>query len=188
MRRALEALPEATPVCIASSMPVRDAEFFGAAGEHRLKPYFSRGVDGIDGTLSTAMGVAQASGSPAVLIVGDLGLLHDLSGFLLKNKLEGSLTVLVINNGGGRIFENLPLAECRGVPFEEYFTTPQAVDLQLVAGSFEWETHQPESLEEMESLLEILPEDGVRLIEMRTDSSRDVPFRKKIFKTLASKL
>jgi len=188
VRRALEALPEETPIFIASSMPVRDAEFFGPAGVHRLKPYFSRGVDGIDGTLSTAMGVAEASDRPAVLLVGDLALLHDLSGFLLKNKLKGSLTVLVINNNGGRIFENLPVAECRGIAFEEFFVTPQGADIQLVAGSFDWETHQPESLEAMEALLEELPEAGVRLIEMRTDSSRDVPFRKKIFKTLASKL
>jgi 2-succinyl-5-enolpyruvyl-6-hydroxy-3-cyclohexene-1-carboxylate synthase len=188
VRRALEALPEGTPVFIASSMPVRDAEFFGPAGVHRLHPYFNRGVDGIDGTLSTAMGVAQASGRPAALIVGDLALLHDLSGFLLKNRLHGSLTVLVINNNGGRIFENLPLAECRGIPFEDYFITPQHIDIQEVAKSFGWEAHRPASLEAMESLLETLPNLGVRLVEIHTDSARDVPFRKKIFKTLASKL
>ncbi|HCR36923.1 MAG TPA: 2-succinyl-5-enolpyruvyl-6-hydroxy-3-cyclohexene-1-carboxylic-acid synthase [Opitutae bacterium] len=187
VQRALAALPQGTPVFIASSMPVRDAEFFGVKGSHRIKPYFNRGADGIDGTLSTAMGMAHGN-KPSVLIVGDLALLHGISGFLLKDKLEGSLTVLVINNDGGRIFENLPIAECEGVPFEECFTTPQSVDIPSMAEGFGWNVQCIHTLDEMEASLQVLPDQGVSLLHVCTDSTHDVPFRRELFRSVAESL
>ena len=105
-----QTLPPLTPVFVANSMPVRDVEYFWPATNRAHAIYFNRGANGIDGTLSTALGVAHGN-LPAVLLTGDLALLHDTNGFLLRSKFKGSLTVVLINNNGGGIFEHLPVAQ-----------------------------------------------------------------------------
>jgi 2-succinyl-5-enolpyruvyl-6-hydroxy-3-cyclohexene-1-carboxylate synthase len=97
-------LPPETPLFIANSMPVRDVEFFWKPNNLRIKPYFNRGANGIDGTLSTALGIAYHQQS-SVMLTGDLSLLHDTNGFLIRNKFIGHLTIILINNNGGGIFE-----------------------------------------------------------------------------------
>ncbi|RRJ98500.1 hypothetical protein Ga0100230_008895 [Opitutaceae bacterium TAV3] len=79
------ALPEGTPLMVANSMPVRDLEYFWPASDRGLTVLYNRGANGIDGTLSTALGVAQGHRRPAVLLTGDLALLHDTNGFLLAS-------------------------------------------------------------------------------------------------------
>jgi 2-succinyl-5-enolpyruvyl-6-hydroxy-3-cyclohexene-1-carboxylate synthase len=101
-------LPSGTPLFIANSMPVRDVEFFWKPNNSGYQPFFNRGANGIDGNLSTALGIAHRNQS-SVMLTGDLALLHDTNGFLLRNKFEGHLTIILINNNGGGIFEMLPL-------------------------------------------------------------------------------
>jgi 2-succinyl-5-enolpyruvyl-6-hydroxy-3-cyclohexene-1-carboxylate synthase len=118
-------LPPATPIFIANSMPVRDVEFFWKPNHLEIKPFVNRGANGIDGTLSTALGVAHRNQS-SIMLTGDLALLHDTNGFLIKNKFVGHLTIILINNNGGGIFEMLPVAKF-DPPFEEFFATPQDI-------------------------------------------------------------
>jgi 2-succinyl-5-enolpyruvyl-6-hydroxy-3-cyclohexene-1-carboxylate synthase len=125
-------LPPGAPVFYASSLAIRDAEWFMPKSSSGLRPYCQRGANGIDGTLSLARGMANALGEPAWLVTGDLAFLHD------KNGLEGrfvdgaGLFVVLINNSGGGIFEFLPVAG-QGEAFETFFATPQGVDIkQLV--------------------------------------------------------
>ena len=127
-------LPPGTPLFIASSMPVRDVEYFWETNDRHSRPFFNRGANGIDGTLSTALGVAHGN-RPAVLLTGDLALLHDTNGFLLRPKLRGSLTIVLINNHGGGIFEMLPVARF-DPPFEEFFATPQEVDFAKLCSAY----------------------------------------------------
>ena len=103
------------------------SRYFWQANITRCPVYFNRGANGIDGTLSTALGVAHGGIQPAVLLTGDLALLHDANGFLTVPKFKGGLTILLINNAGGGIFEHLPVAAFNP-PFEEFFATPQQVD------------------------------------------------------------
>jgi len=103
-------LPKGTPVFVANSMPVRDLEYFCPANRSGLEVHCNRGANGIDGTLSTALGLAHGN-RPAVLLTGDLALLHDTNGFLSLPKFRGSLTVVLINNNGGGIFGHLPVAK-----------------------------------------------------------------------------
>ena len=126
-------LPKGTPVFVASGMPVRDCEYFWEAGGGQ-EFYFNRGANGIDGTLSTALGVAHATRRPTVLYTGDLALLHDQNGFLAAKELPAgaSLTIVLINNDGSGIFEHLPMAKF-DPPFERYFATPQGVDFAKLA-------------------------------------------------------
>lgn len=179
-------LPAGTPVFVANSMPVRDVEYFWPSNDRRYEIYFNRGANGIDGTLSTALGVAHG-GRPAVLLTGDLALLHDANGFLLSAKLKGSLTVVLINNDGGGIFEHLPVAKF-DPPFEEFFATPQSTDFAKLCSAHGVPHVTVKSWTHFEQLLAKLPKRGVRVLELRTDRKRDAAYRRKLFADIAAKL
>jgi 2-succinyl-5-enolpyruvyl-6-hydroxy-3-cyclohexene-1-carboxylate synthase len=170
-------LPEGTPLFVASSMPVRDVEYFWPANGRGQVFYFNRGANGIDGTLSTALGIAHGGERPAVLLTGDLALLHDANGFLLRAKLRGSLTVVLINNRGGGIFEHLPVAQF-DPPFEEFFATPQTVDFAKLCAAHGVEHVLVSDWPQFEKQVSALPTRGIRVLELRTDRKRDAAQRK----------
>ncbi|MFN7898224.1 MAG: 2-succinyl-5-enolpyruvyl-6-hydroxy-3-cyclohexene-1-carboxylic-acid synthase [Synechococcaceae cyanobacterium] len=126
-RQLARLLPPQLPLMLANSSPVRDWESF-APGEAPPRVLFSfRGASGIDGTLSIACGLAEALGE-LVLICGDLALLHDSSGWLWRHQLGGRLSVVLIDNGGGGIFEQLPIRAGAALDFERLFAMPQPLD------------------------------------------------------------
>lgn len=185
IRVLAESLPAQTPVFIASSMPVRDAEYFWPAGNRAQRIYFNRGANGIDGTLSTALGIAHGNERPAVLLTGDLALLHDTNGFLVAPQLNGSLTIILINNNGGGIFGHLPVAQF-DPPFEKYFATPQQVDFRKLGAAYGGVTHVAvKSWAQLAKLVAELPRRGVRVLEIRTDRKRDAAWRQALFTRLA---
>jgi len=169
-------LPAKTPLFVASSMPVRDVECFWPQNGRQARFYFNRGANGIDGTLSTALGVAHG-GEPAVLLTGDLSLLHDTNGFLLRPKLRGSLTVVLIDNYGGGIFEHLPVAQF-DPPFEEYFATPQEADFGKLCAAYGVEHVPVRDWAHFAELIATLPRSGMRVLHLRTDRKRDTVRRK----------
>ncbi|ELR97866.1 2-succinyl-5-enolpyruvyl-6-hydroxy-3-cyclohexene-1-carboxylic-acid synthase [Gloeocapsa sp. PCC 73106] len=164
-------LPFQTPVFIANSMSVRYAEFFWVPGNSHIVPYFNRGANGIDGTLSTALGIAHRQQS-SVLLTGDLALLHDTNGFLSRDKFKGHLTIVLINNQGGGIFSYLPVAEYTSY-FEEFFATPQHIDFASLCQTYKVEYHLITSWESLGELLNPLPERGIRLLELPCDRTLD---------------
>jgi 2-succinyl-5-enolpyruvyl-6-hydroxy-3-cyclohexene-1-carboxylate synthase len=178
-------LPYETPLFIANSMPIRDVEYVTGVSTRAIQPLCNRGANGIDGTLSTALGVAHEGGRPAVLLTGDLALLHDTNGFLLTAKLRGSLTVVLINNNGGGIFGHLPVAQF-DPPFEEFFATPQAVDFAKLCGAYGVEHVVVRDWPHFRELVSALPESGVRVIELKTDRRADAALRKQLFADVAA--
>jgi 2-succinyl-5-enolpyruvyl-6-hydroxy-3-cyclohexene-1-carboxylate synthase len=176
-------LPPETPIFVASSMPVRDVEFFWEPNDHGCRPGFNRGANGIDGTLSTALGLAHGN-RPAVLLTGDLALLHDTNGFLLRPKLQGSLTIVLINNRGGGIFEMLPVAKF-DPPFEEFFATPQEVDFGKLFSAYGVEHVLVRDWAHFVGLISALPTTGVRVLEVRTDRKHDAACRRELFTAAA---
>ncbi|HVZ64833.1 MAG TPA: 2-succinyl-5-enolpyruvyl-6-hydroxy-3-cyclohexene-1-carboxylic-acid synthase [Lacunisphaera sp.] len=176
-------LPAGTPVFVANSMPVRDVEYFWNAGDLGHPLYFNRGANGIDGTLSTALGLAHAD-RPAVLLTGDLALLHDSNGFLIRPKFRRGLTIVLINNHGGGIFEHLPVAAF-DPPFEEFFATPQAVDVGMLCRAHGVEFVRVRDWSRFARLARALPKEGVRVLELRTDRKRDAALRKRLFSEAA---
>lgn len=179
-------LPAGTPCFFASSMPVRDAEYLWPAGNRGQRIFFNRGANGIDGTLSTALGVAHG-GAPAVLVTGDLSLLHDTNGFLTLPRFKGSLTVVLINNNGGGIFGHLPVAQFEP-PFEEFFATPQNVDFARLCATYGVAHRVVQSAAQLAGAVAKLPKRGVRVLELRTDRRRDAAWRKETFAAVAAKL
>lgn len=168
-------LPEQTPLFIANSTPVRDVEWFWQPGDRKIQPYFNRGANGIDGTLSTALGVAHRQQS-SVLLTGDLALLHDTNGFLLRQKFVGHLTIVLINNKGGGIFGMLPIAQFEP-PFEEFFATPQEIDFSLLSATYGIEHIVIQSWKHLIQLLDPLPMAGVRILEVQCDRTTDAQWR-----------
>jgi 2-succinyl-5-enolpyruvyl-6-hydroxy-3-cyclohexene-1-carboxylate synthase len=177
-------LPEGTPLFVANSMPVRDLEYFWPANARGVKVFFSRGANGIDGTLSTALGVAHGN-VPTVLLTGDLALLHDTNGFLSVPQLRGSLTIVLVNNGGGGIFNHLPVSQFNP-PFEKYWATPQSVDFAKLCAAYGVAHVVVNDVVQLSALVAELPVTGVRVLEVCTERARDAAFRKKLFADVAA--
>jgi 2-succinyl-5-enolpyruvyl-6-hydroxy-3-cyclohexene-1-carboxylate synthase len=180
-------LPSGTPWCVANSMPVRDVEYVVPSGNRGLRPLCNRGANGIDGTLSTALGVAHGAGQPAVLLTGDLALLHDTNGFLIRPKLRGALTIVLINNHGGGIFGHLPVAQF-DPPFEEFFATPQDVDFAKLVATYGVEHIAVRDWTHFTELVTTLPASGIRVLEVKTDRKADAAMRKQLFADVATVL
>jgi 2-succinyl-5-enolpyruvyl-6-hydroxy-3-cyclohexene-1-carboxylate synthase len=136
-RRLYRALPSDATMVVSSSMPVRDVEAFAPP---RSSPPFvvaNRGANGIDGVVSTSLGVALGGSRPTVALVGDLAFLHDCSALVRAPGVDVPCTIVVADNGGGGIFSFLPPASALdGSTFEDLFGTPQASDVAAVAGGF----------------------------------------------------
>jgi 2-succinyl-5-enolpyruvyl-6-hydroxy-3-cyclohexene-1-carboxylate synthase len=171
-----QTLPPGTPLFIANSMPVRDVELFWQLGNRKIQPYFNRGANGIDGTLSSALGMAHRHQS-SVLLTGDLSLLHDTNGFLIQPQWQGSLTIVLINNSGGGIFGMLPIANFEP-PFEAFFATPQQADFAKLCGAYQVEHRVILDWDVLETQLNPLPEQGIRVLEVTCDRTLDAQWRK----------
>lgn len=168
-------LPSGTPLFISNSMPVRDVEFFWKPNNLGVRSHFNRGANGIDGALSTALGIAHRHQS-SVMLTGDLALLHDTNGFLMRNKFVGHLTILLINNNGGGIFEMLPIAKF-DPPFEEFFGTPQDIDFAQLCATYGVEHELITSWQQLQQKLNPLPIKGIRVLEVRTNRKLDAKWR-----------
>ena len=134
-------------VFIASSRPIRDLESFATA-RSGVETFANRGLAGIDGSISTALGIATARQS-ATAIIGDLAFLHDLTG-LIGNS-SANLRIIAINNDGGGIFSTLPQAGVAG--FETVFGTPHGLDLEKVASGLDISAKTISSFAELTSEL-----------------------------------
>ena len=120
---------------VASSMPVRDVEWFGAAAQ-RATVYSNRGANGIDGTVATAAGIASATGEPVMVLLGDVALLHDASSLTALADRGVDVRIVVVDNDGGGIFSFLPqAASLPTARFEQLFGTPHGTDLLALAAA-----------------------------------------------------
>jgi 2-succinyl-5-enolpyruvyl-6-hydroxy-3-cyclohexene-1-carboxylate synthase len=179
-RAVAETLTAEQALFVASSMPVRDLEYFAPVRGDGPRVLANRGANGIDGTLSTALGMAHG-GAPTVLLTGDLALLHDTNGFLVAAKLKGSLTVVLINNDGGGIFGHLPVAKFNP-PFEEYWATPQHVEFARLCAAYDVPHEVVDTPARLrERLRAQVGAPGLRMIEVRTDRTQDAATRQRLF-------
>jgi len=183
-------LPPGVPLMLASSSPVRDWESFGDPGGPQRRVHGFRGASGIDGTLSMACGLAELEGR-LVLLTGDLALLHDSHGWLWKPQLGGQLTVVLVENGGGGIFEQLPIrpgpnprsraGNAAPLPdrldFERLFAMPQAVSHGPLAEAFGVPWRRLGGLEDLAEGLAWAAGEPLALLELRTDRRADAALR-----------
>jgi 2-succinyl-5-enolpyruvyl-6-hydroxy-3-cyclohexene-1-carboxylate synthase len=169
-------LPDGSTVFVASSMPIRDLESFLPSTERSLRFLANRGANGIDGLVSSGLGAAAAAAGPAFLVTGDLGLYHDMNGLLAVRRLGVEATVVVMNNGGGGIFDFLPIAKHRD-GWEELFGTPTGLDLAKVAALYEMPFTRIGSYSELPGAL-----GRPGLVEIPLDRGRNVELHHEVFR------
>ncbi|UOQ48097.1 2-succinyl-5-enolpyruvyl-6-hydroxy-3-cyclohexene-1-carboxylic-acid synthase [Gracilibacillus caseinilyticus] len=167
-------IPNESILFVGNSMPIRDVDSFWFDNEKQVPVYANRGANGIDGVVSTAMGMA-ASGKRVTLLVGDISFLHSMNGLLLTKQYDLSVTVVLINNKGGGIFSFLPQAQQNIPHYELLFGTPQQLDMKKVAHLYDLPY---ENVTEYQPYLQALHNsyhaDGVSLIEVQTDRQENV--------------
>lgn len=173
-----EYMPAGSQLYCANSMPIRDLEWFWQPGQHMRKLWGARGVNGIDGTLGTALGLAHQTDIPTYLLTGELAFLHDSNAFLFASELIGSLTIILINNQGGGIFENLPVANLP--EFEKCFATPQCCDFAKLCSAHSIEYLLNEGEKELIAHILNPPKQGIRVIEIPTDRKADREVRQRL--------
>jgi 2-succinyl-5-enolpyruvyl-6-hydroxy-3-cyclohexene-1-carboxylate synthase len=169
---------------VGSSTPIRDVDRV-AAPRHDVGVFANRGVAGIDGTISTAVGAALAHGGPAFALMGDLTFLHDLTGLLLgEGEPAPDLTIVVPDNDGGGIFAQLEPGEDRyATDYRRVFGTPHGRDLVAVAGSLGWPATRVSTAAELRAALgprgarEL---GGPRVVVVRTDQRAEAALVKEL--------
>jgi 2-succinyl-5-enolpyruvyl-6-hydroxy-3-cyclohexene-1-carboxylate synthase len=185
-RTLSRSLPPGMPVLLANSSPVRDWEHFAGLPDRWRPMHAFRGASGIDGTLSIACGLAEALGR-LVLVSGDLALLHDSNGWLWRRQLQGRLTVVLIDNGGGGIFEQLPIRTDPGaaMDFERLFAMPQELDAGALAAVHGVPGRRVERREHLSGALRWALEQPLALVSVATDRRADALLRQRL-RTMAA--
>jgi 2-succinyl-5-enolpyruvyl-6-hydroxy-3-cyclohexene-1-carboxylate synthase len=174
---ALEgALADGSIAWLSSSMPVRDVEAFFPSSPRQIRFLANRGANGIDGVISSAAGAARATGAPVTVLTGELALLHDIGGLLAAARAGIPLTVVCANNGGGGIFDFLPVAGAADPEvYEEHIATPADVDLETLAALAGMEHRLASTAEEVRTAAA-----GPGLVEFRTDRADNVRLHREL--------
>ena len=120
------------PIMLSASSPIRDWLAFSENGTLTRKCFSFRGASGIDGTLSIALGIARIT-KPLLLVTGDLAFIHDINGFLIENSIDLNLTILLINNNGGNIFNNLYKNNLEEEELKKLFLMPKSIRWENLA-------------------------------------------------------
>jgi 2-succinyl-5-enolpyruvyl-6-hydroxy-3-cyclohexene-1-carboxylate synthase len=179
------AVPDGGTLVVGSSMPVRDLDWFMAA-RNGLRVVANRGASGIDGFVSTALGVAAAGPPPTVALGGDLTLLHDRNGWLTQPSPD--LVMVVVNNNGGGIFSFLPQA---GFPehFESLFATPRPANFEMMATEHGLEYQFIELSADLgPAIAEAITDGGRHLLEIRTDRTDNVARHRQLTSLVAAEI
>ena len=128
--------PENYPIMLSASSPIRDWLTFSENATLTRECFSFRGASGIDGTLSLALGIARIT-KPVILVTGDLALIHDINGFLIENAIELNLTILLINNNGGNIFNNLYKNNLEEEELKKLFIMPKSINWENLAKGYQ---------------------------------------------------
>ena len=180
IRELQQYIPENGQIFVANSMTIRDFDYFWFSGGSRAVLYGNRGVNGIDGTISTALGLA-VNGRPTYLVTGDLSLFHDLNGLAVAKTHNLNLTIILHNNDGGGIFEYLPQKGTKH--FDYLFSTSQGLDYSGAAKLYGCGYTKISSPDELSSVLaKIGQESGVHIIEIPTNREYSRELHKKYTK------
>ncbi len=187
-RQLSRLLPPGLPLMLANSSPVRDWATYGDPRAAPRPVFGFRGASGIDGTLSIGCGLAEALGH-VVLLSGDLALLHDGGGWLWHRRLRGRLTILLIDNAGGGIFDQLPIrCEPEGLlDFERLFAMPQSLDPLALAAAHGVPGRCVQRFDELPEALAWALEQPMALLRLITDRRADAGLRLRL-RTMASDL
>jgi 2-succinyl-5-enolpyruvyl-6-hydroxy-3-cyclohexene-1-carboxylate synthase len=182
-----ELLPEEATIFVGNSMPIRDLDSFFHYNQKGIHIMANRGANGIDGTISTALGAATKK-QPFYLIVGDLTFFHDLNGLMIAKLQELNITILLINNNGGGIFSFLPQST-HSKHFELLFGTPLDFDYRLATKLYGGEFVSIDDWDHFASaLLNDRNKSGLRVIEMVTNRDENAKEHRDLWKYVSQEI
>lgn len=183
IRELVLQLPDDALVYVGNSMPVRDLDGFCPSLPRRIRFLGNRGASGIDGVVSSALGAAAVHPGPVVLVLGDLSFYHDLNGLLGAKRYRLDLLVVLVHNDGGGIFSFLPQVQYEH--FEELFGTPHGLEFRPAVEMYDG-THIPvqDRPSFREGLRSALAQPGLRVLEVRTDRTRNVQLHRQVWEAV----
>lgn len=188
VRDVIQLVPADSILFVANSMPVRDVDTFLLQMEKKVKLHANRGVSGIDGTMSSALGIAATTRQRVTLIIGDLSFYHDMNSLLAAKHYELDITILLINNNGGGIFSFLPQAK-EAKHFEALFGTPLHIDFQhavkMYGGAYDKVTDKNAFLE---AVKQTEHQSGITVIEVQTDREENVIWHRELWNKIEKRL
>jgi 2-succinyl-5-enolpyruvyl-6-hydroxy-3-cyclohexene-1-carboxylate synthase len=179
-------LPRGATVFAGNSMPVRDLDSFYPASTKDVHFLANRGVSGIDGVVSSALGASVVSEGRLVLLIGDLSFYHDMNGLLAAKRFGLDATIVLLNNDGGGIFSFLPQAD-GGEHFEALFGTPHGLDFAPVARLYSLQYMKASTREQYRAALQRSFEtQGVSIIEVRTGRVENVELHRRLWRDVSA--
>jgi len=205
-------LPEQATLFVASSMPVRDIETFWPVRADPPRVLCNRGANGIDGTVSSAFGAAAHEPGPVVLLIGDVALAHDIGGLLAASRLGLTLTIVLLDNGGGGIFDFLAVSgasmarapdaaagaprsggqqhgpgEDAGDVYTRHIATPTGLDFAQAARLYGLSYERVATVAELRAALEraLTPDLGASVVHVRSDRARNVELHRRVWRAVS---
>lgn len=178
-----ETLVDNSILFVGNSMPIRDVDSFFVQTPRKITLVANRGVSGIDGVVSTAVGVAAVSPlQTVVLLIGDVSFYHDLNGLLATKLYKVSLTIVLMNNDGGGIFSMLPPASQKDV--SSYFSTPHGLDFSFISQMYGATWHDIADLSDFrEALQETMGISGLHIVQLRSNREGNARMHEQIYQS-----
>lgn len=180
-------LPAGHLLFAASSMPIRDLDMYAPGRGGTRTVHANRGASGIDGLVATALGCVLGAGRPGALLVGDQALLHDIGSLSVLAATQAPLTTVLVDNGGGGIFDFLDLGEDRDLR-ERCFVAAHDTDFARLCTGFGVEHRRVDTEEALGAALQRPAAAGPLVIEVRTDRARNVAEHRQLQALLATRL
>ncbi|WAA11795.1 2-succinyl-5-enolpyruvyl-6-hydroxy-3-cyclohexene-1-carboxylic-acid synthase [Fervidibacillus halotolerans] len=172
-------LPDQASLMVGNSMPIRDVDMYFHRTDQSIELLGNRGLNGIDGIVSTALGVSLSAKHP-YLLIGDLSFYHDLNGLLLAKLYGLKLTIILLNNNGGGIFSMLPQAK-EPAHFESLFGTPIHLTFEYGVRLYDGEYEKVESWSDfLEAMERAKKNEGLTVIEVFTNRKKNAELRRKM--------
>jgi 2-succinyl-5-enolpyruvyl-6-hydroxy-3-cyclohexene-1-carboxylate synthase len=184
----LKTIPTGSNIMIGNSMPIRDFDYFANKYESEFNIFNNRGASGIDGIVSTALGIAIESLKPTFLLIGDLSFYYDLNSLLIAKQLKIPLIIILINNDGGGIFEVLPIAKYKDV-FSTFFKASPQLEFNSIVKGFGGFYKRVNSWVDFRSnIINAIKRKSFSVIEIKTDSKKSLALRKKFWEAVKSEM
>ena len=181
----LQSLPVKTNLMLSNSLPVRDFDFFASNMEKEITVFHNRGASGIDGIISTALGIASVSKDPTILITGDLAFYYDLTSLLTAKQYNIPLVIILVNNNGGGIFQFLPVSKYKKV-FEQFFTMPHSLSFKNFVKEFGGNYSLLKNQSDFKKhLTTALSAKNFSVLEIQTDAVSSLQLRRKYWEKVS---
>jgi len=168
-------LPFNSNLMVGNSSPIRDLDKFTSNSASDINIFSNRGASGIDGLISTSIGMSINNQNNNFLIIGDISFFHDVSSLINQNNINSNLIVFILNNRGGHIFDSLE-GITKEKEYKDYWLTPVDLDIKSLASSFRCKYSKVNfsSIKNIKSIIQDSSKyDGIKLVEIKIDSKKN---------------